>query len=266
MTILVTGGTGTLGRLVVPLLRVAGASVRVMSRRPGSSPDTVVGDLDTGAGVDEAVGGAETIVHCAGTNSGDKEKTEMLVRAARRAGAPHLVFISVVGADRVPVVSRFDRMAFGYFESKRGAELAVENSGLPWTTLRATQFYDLVLIALRPLLKLPVLPVPGVKAQPVDAADVARRLVDLALGEPRGLVPDIAGPRVYDATELVRSYLRATGMRRLIVPMPMAGRAAKAVKAGALIAPDCAVAGRTWEEFLTENVSDRGSGRRGSAP
>src|SRR6185312_5562726 len=147
-TVLVTGGTGTLGRLVVPRLRDAGRAVRVLTRGerpPEDGVAYVTGDLTTGQGVDAAVDGAEVIVHCAGTTTGDGEKTETLVRAAARAGMPHLVYISVVGADRVPVVSRVDRAMFGYFASKRAAEDVVAGSGLPWTTLRATQFHDLML-------------------------------------------------------------------------------------------------------------------------
>ena len=84
-------------------------------------------------------------MHCAGAAKGDDEATRNLVRAAARAGAQHLVYISVVGADRVPVVSGVDRTMFGYFASKLAAEQVVADSGLPWTTLRATQFHDLFL-------------------------------------------------------------------------------------------------------------------------
>ncbi len=257
-TILVTGGTGTLGRLLVPRLHDAGAKVRVLSRSHHPSDggaEFAVGDLDTGEGVDEAVAGVDTIVHCAGSAKGDEQKTRRLVRAATRAGAPHLVYISVIGADRIPVVSRTDRAMFGYFAAKRAAELVIADSGLPWTTLRAAQFHNLILTVARQLAKLPVLPVPsGVPYQPVDAGEVADRLVALALGDPAGLVPDIAGPRTYQMTELVRSYLRAAGKRRLIMPVRAPGGAARAIRAGATVAPDRAVGRRTWEEFLAERV------------
>ncbi len=258
MTILVTGGTGTLGRLVVPLLQDADGEVRVLSRQPrqsSSDVEYVVGDLETGAGVDEAVAGAHTIVHCAGAQLGDDDKARTLVRAARAGGTPHLVVISVVGADRVPVRSRFDRMAFGYFANKLAAEKVVETSGLPWTILRATQFHDLILMTARAMAKLPVIPMPSsTRFQPIDAGDVAKRLAELALGEPAGLVPDVAGPRIYDAADLVRGYLRAAGRWRPIVRTPLPGRAAAAVRRGAILAPDRAVGTRTWEEFLAEKL------------
>jgi uncharacterized protein YbjT (DUF2867 family) len=258
-TILVTGGTGTLGRLVVPRLRDAGCEVRVLSRRSREDEEGVefvTGDLATGAGIEAAVQGAETILHCAGSNKGDGEKAINLVRAASGSGVRHLVYISVVGADRIPVVSGVDRAMFGYYGSKLAAERAVSDSGLPWTTLRATQFHDLLLMIARQMAKLPLIPVPaGFRFQPVDTEEVAERLVELALGTPSGLVPDMAGPRVYGMAELIRGYLRARRKHRPIVPIRIPGKAARAFRAGANLAPDRAVGRRTWEAFLAERVS-----------
>jgi uncharacterized protein YbjT (DUF2867 family) len=215
----------------------------------------MIGDLATGEGLEAAVDGVGTIVHLAGSAKGDEEKARQLVRAASRAGARHLVYISVVGAERIPVVSGVDRAMFGYFAAKRAAERVVADSGLPWTTLRATQFHDLLLMVARQLAKLPVIPVPaGVRFQPVDAGEVAARLVELALGTPSGLVPAIAGPRVYGMTELLRAYLRASRRHRPIVPVRLPGKAARALRAGANLAPDRAVGQRTWEEFLAERL------------
>jgi uncharacterized protein YbjT (DUF2867 family) len=259
--ILVTGGTGTLGRRVVRRLQDAGRKVRVLSRRSreaGEGIEYVTGDLATGRGIEAAVDGAEIIVHCAGSRKGDDDKARNLVRAAARAGTRHLVYISVVGADRVPVVSGADRAMFGYFASKLAAERVVADSGLPWTTLRATQFYDVMLLVAQQMTKLPVIPVPaGFRFQPVDAGEVADQLAELALGTPAGLAPDIAGPRVYTVPELLQSYLRASGKRRLMVPMPIPGKAAHAVRAGAILAPGRAVGHRTWEDFLAERVLSR---------
>jgi uncharacterized protein YbjT (DUF2867 family) len=256
--LLITGGTGTLGRLVGPRLREAGCQVRVLSRRSHESGDGIefmIGDLATGEGLDAAVDGVGTIVHLAGSAKGDEDKARNLVQAASRAGARHLVYISVVGAERIPVVSAVDRTMFGYFASKRAAEKVVADSGLPWTTLRATQFHDLVLTVARQLAKLPVLPVPaGFRVQPVDAGEVAARLAELSLGQPSGLVPDIAGPRVYGVAELLRGYLRASHRHRLILPVRLPGKAARAVRAGANLAPERATGHRTWEDFLTERL------------
>jgi uncharacterized protein YbjT (DUF2867 family) len=256
--ILVTGGTGTLGRQVVPRLRAAGRAVRVLSRQAHPAADGieyVTGDLLADEGIQATVDGADVIVHCAGGRKGDDEATRNLVRAASQAGSPHLVYISVVGADRIPLVSGVDRAMFGYFGSKLAAERVVADSGLPWTTLRATQFHDLALMTARQMAKLPVIPVPaGFKFQPVEVGEVADRLVELALGSPAGLVPDLAGPRVYEMADLLRGYLRACRKHRLMVPVWLPGQAARAVRAGANLAPDHAVGHRAWEDFLTERI------------
>jgi uncharacterized protein YbjT (DUF2867 family) len=137
--ILVTGGTGTLGRHVVPRLQDADCDVRVLSRHSHSPSDDVefmTGDLATGEGIEAAVAGVGTLVHCAGSSKGDEDKARNLVREASRAGVRHRD--TVVGADRIPIVSGIDRAMFGYFGAKLAAERTVADSGLPWTTLRAT--------------------------------------------------------------------------------------------------------------------------------
>jgi uncharacterized protein YbjT (DUF2867 family) len=256
--ILVTGGTGTLGRHVVRRLNSAGHHVRVFTRQPLNDEKGVSfarGDLLSGIGLDAVVAGVATIIHCAGSSKGDDIATRRLVEAAARIGRPHLVYISVVGADRVPVVGPMDRVMFGYFAMKRRAEQVVANSALPWTILRATQFHDLVLLVLQSLVKLPIVPVPsGFSFQPIDADDVAGHLVDLALKHPSGLVPEIAGPRVYSAAELATGYLHAIDRGRPLVPIRLPGSAARALRAGANIAPAHAVAGKTWEEFLASRL------------
>jgi uncharacterized protein YbjT (DUF2867 family) len=261
MRALVTGGTGTLGRLVVQRLQDAGCDVRVLSRRDRDgmqSIEFVAGDLATGEGIQAAVEGAEIIVHCAGGRKGDDDKARHLVRAASRAGTRHLAFISVVGADRIPITSVIDRAMFGYFGSKFAAERVVADSGVPWTTLRATQFHDLILMAVRAMARLPVVPIPvGFRLQPVDAGEVADQLVELALGTPAGLVPDMAGPDVYEMVELICGYLHTRGKRRPLLPMWVPGNAARAFRRGANLAPDRAVGRRTWEDFLAARAISR---------
>jgi uncharacterized protein YbjT (DUF2867 family) len=258
--ILVTGGTGTLGRQVVPRLLEAGRRVRVLTRDGHDHPEGVelaTGDLTTGEGIDAAVAGTEVVLHLAGTAKGDEVKARHLVRAAAQAGVRHLVFISVVGADRIPVTSAVDRAMFGYFAAKRAAEQVIADSGVGWTTLRATQFQESVLLIVRQLARLPlVVPVPaGWRFQPIAAGEVADRLVELTLGAPAGLVPALGGPRTYPLAELVRGYLRATHRRRLLLPVWTPGGAARTFRAGANLVPDRAVGHRTWEQFLTGRES-----------
>lgn len=262
MMVLVTGGTGTLGRRVVPRLQAAGCSVRVLTRRHTADHDGVhyvTGNLLSGERLDAAVEGVAAIVHCAGNGRGDATMTQNLVRAvAAQAESPHLVFISVVGADRVPV-SGVDRLLFFYFQNKLAAERVLAGSGLPWTTLRATQFYDLILLVARGLTKLPLIPVPaGFRFQPVETDEVAARLVELALGTPAGLVSEMGGPRIYAMDALIQSYLAATQRRRPIVAVPLPTKAARAIRAGANLAPEHAVGQRTWEEFLSDRAVHSG--------
>ena len=130
------------------------------------------------------------------------------------------------------------------------------DSGLPWTTLRATQFHESMLLLVQQMAKLPVIPVPARwKFQPIDAVEVADRLAELAPVTPSGLVPEIAGPRVYEMTELVRTYLQARGKHRLILPVWTPGKAARVFRSGANLAPDRAVGRRTWEDILAARMS-----------
>ncbi|MCQ4194893.1 SDR family oxidoreductase [Streptomyces parvulus] len=250
--ILVTGGTGTLGRLVTERLRADGHDVRVLSRH--SRPYAV--DLrEDGGGLDAALGGVETVVHCATSPRGDERAASNLVAAARRAGVAHLVHISIVGVDRVPL---------GYYRSKLAAERVIEESGLGWTLLRATQFHDLVARMLRSLAKAPVLPLPtGVGDQPVEVAEVAGRLAGLAAGAPAGRVADLGGPEVRTLDSLARAYLRATGRRRAVVNVPLAGKTYRAFRAGGHLAPERAVGTGTFEQFLTARYGGGEDGRRG---
>jgi uncharacterized protein YbjT (DUF2867 family) len=256
--ILVTGGTGTLGRLVVARLQEAGRRVRILSRNAHGDPaiEFVTGNLATGEGIDAAFDGIDVVIHCAGSAKGDEVKARHLVQAASKSGVRHIVYISVVGADRVPMAGAIDRAMFGYFGAKVAAERIIAGAGIPWTTLRATQFFDLTLTTVEQMAKLPVIPVPaGFRFQPVSADEVAARLVELALGSPAGLVSALGGPRAYDMADLVRGYLRAAHKHRPILRVPVPGQAAAAIRAGANLAPDRAVGRRTWEAFLAARVT-----------
>ncbi|MGW2887952.1 SDR family oxidoreductase [Streptomyces griseoruber] len=239
-TILVTGGTGTLGRLVTERLRADGHEVRVLSRH--SRPYAV--DLrEGGPGLDTALTGVDTVVHCASTpHGGDEKAAAQLIAAARKAGVRHLVYISIVGVDRVP---------FGYYRAKLAVERLVADSGLGWTVLRATQFHDLVLQVLEALARVPVLVLPaGVSDQPVEVAEVAGRLAELAAGAPAGRVADMAGPEVRTFESLARTYLKASGKRRRVVNLPLFGAAYRGFRAGGHLAPERAVGKGTFEEYL----------------
>jgi uncharacterized protein YbjT (DUF2867 family) len=189
----------------------------------------MTGDLVTGEGIEPAVAGVAAIVHCASSKKGDAEAACNLVRAAAStAQPPHLVFISIVGVDQ---------LSWGYMKAKLEAERIVANSGLPWTTQRATQFYDYLFNGAQTMAKLPVIPVPSdFLVQPIDPDDVAATLVELTLGEPAGRVPDRGGPQIASWAGMLRTSLRFRHRRRPVVEFWMPGLGK--VRAGGLLVPE----------------------------
>jgi uncharacterized protein YbjT (DUF2867 family) len=244
----VTGGTGKLGRVVVDQLIAAGHEVKVMSRRRSPAEGRprcqwATADLVTGEGVGAATSGSGVVVHCATSGSGSKDvtATKNLIEAARHADSPHLVYISIVGVDRVPL---------GYYRGKLAAETLVERSGVPHTILRATQFHDLLRVLFAWTAKLPVMLVPALRFQPVDVQEVAARLVELATGDPVGRAADMGGPQVRDAADLARAYLAVVGRDRAVLPVRLPGKAGRGYRLGGHLAPNHAVGRTTFEQYL----------------
>jgi uncharacterized protein YbjT (DUF2867 family) len=232
---LVTGATGTLGRQVVDAALAAGHAVHALSRRERHDDSAVRwrrGDLGEGVGIDEAVDGVDVIVNCATQPTGDRDVASMqnLTSAVRRKGVGHLVHVSIVGIDRIPLP---------YYRTKLRVEQVLEASGVGFTVLRATQFHDLINTSFSIQRYSPVLwALRGVSFQPIDTRDVARRLVELVDAAPAGRVPDIGGPTVRSHAELARLYLTARGGRRQVVAVPVPGRIVGAYRSGAHLAPE----------------------------
>ncbi|MFE7778184.1 SDR family oxidoreductase [Streptomyces sp. NPDC057445] len=249
-TILVTGGSGNLGSHVIGQLTGQGRQVRVLSRsvrsRHGApAVEWCVGDLATGEGLDQALEGVGTVVHCATdgrTQHGDVAATENLLKAGARAGSSHVVYVSIIGVDRHPLP---------YYQGKYRCEQAIQESGLPWTVLRAAQFHDLVHFALHQAARLPVMPaLADTRFQSIDTAEVARRTTELAIGEAQGRVADLPGPQTLAMADMARIYLRGTGRRRPVLPITLPGKVARAYRQGLHLAPAPLPGGRTFEEFL----------------
>jgi uncharacterized protein YbjT (DUF2867 family) len=239
-TVLVTGATGTVGRPTVAQLRNAGHDVRALSRRSG--PGLVTGDLLTGAGVDAAVDGVSTVLHLAtGLRRKDVGMAETLVDAALRSGVEHLVLISIVGVDRIPL---------GYYRDKVAIEKVVESSGLPHTILRASQFHDLVERMFAVQRRLPVVLAPSFSVQPIAPVEVAARLVELASSAPAGRVPDIGGPEARPLPELAHVWKAARGVRRGVVPVRVPGKVFSGYRAGHNLVPGPAYGRITFAEHL----------------
>jgi uncharacterized protein YbjT (DUF2867 family) len=251
--ILVTGGTGTIGKRVVPLLLAAGRNVRVLSRHPRANAtgiEYVEGDTVAGHGLQAALEGVDTVLHLAGGAKGDDIGAHNLAEAARSAGASHLILISVVGADKMPI---------GYFRAKAAAERTIMDSGVPWTVVRAAQLHDFVLPMVKGLARLPLTPVPrGLRFEPVHVGEVATRLAQLALAEPAGRVADVAGPEVLDIPELLATYTDSHGRRRPQLPVRLPGAIGRAYRAGEnLSGPGAQRMMFTWAEFLAEHSARR---------
>ena len=122
--VLVTGGTGRLGKLVVARLQDSGCDVRVLARHDRPTPHGVkffTADLRAGQGIEPAVTAAAAIIHCATSTRGDAEATRNLVAAASRTGSAHLVYVSIVGIDHIA--------SWGYPKTKLQAEQIVAESG-----------------------------------------------------------------------------------------------------------------------------------------
>src|SRR5437867_10598577 len=249
--ILVTGGTGVLGRQLVPKLQAAGHSVRVLSRRAGARVPVGValfhGEMATGEGLSQAVAGTQSIVHCATSplrhlRQVDVEGTKRLLEAADRAGCGHVVYISIVGIDRVP---------YPYYKVKLEAEGAIEASGLPFTILRATQFHHLILQFFRKAERAGFLFLPkGFVFQPVETEEVAERLAELVAAGPSARVPDTGGPEVRSIGDLARTYVDITASRARLVRLPVPGKSGRGFRAGLHTCPDHADGTVTWEQFL----------------
>ena len=227
MSITITGGTGTLGRRVVETLHAAGQAPSILSRRPGVGH--VVADLQSGAGLPQALDGTQTVLHLATNRRSDARATQHLLDAARTAGVQHLVYVSIVGVDAVPR---------GYYRSKLTCEELIASSGVPYTILRATQFHEFVADFLRPQRRLPRVVTLDVPVQPISTAAVASRLASLAAASPaHGRVDDLGGPDVLPLAEFARQWLEARGAapeaaRRRVVEWHLPGRLAAAYRAG----------------------------------
>jgi len=237
----VTGGAGTLGRLLVLRLRAAGHEVRVLSRRPAAGTHRV--DLATGEGLSAALDGATVVVHAATDRRlgrTDPEQTRRLLAAATHV--EHLLYVSIVGIDDIPL---------GYYRRKLDCERQIGASGVPSTILRATQFHELVAGLLRAVERWPVAALPlDARFQTVAADEVAARLVDLVGAPPAGRAPDLGGPEVQTLSAMVAVWREQRGRPRRVFRLPMPGGLGRAFREGRNTCPDQADGRQTWAEFV----------------
>lgn len=250
MNVLVTGGTGALGRDVVKGLRASGHRVRVLSRRSGTGADWVQGNLASGKGIDAAVAEMDVVVHAATAaariwqwRSVDVVGTRRLLEASRRAHVKHFVYVSIVGMEGV---------AYGYYHAKLAAEAILAEDIVPLSILRATQFHTLMETFLEGLSRLPrIVAVPFAwQFQPVDTRDVAARVVQIAAGSPAGRQPDFGGPEVRTFASIAQSWLKARRLEKNLVNLPLPGRFSRQIAEGKLLSPDHKDGNTTFEQYL----------------
>lgn len=272
---LVTGGTGVLGRELVTRLKEAGYTVRVMSRRPASSnpwPDVewAQADVASGKGLEEAVAGVEVVVHAAtdsaftpqGVRVGhllfpdsqvDVDGTRRVLEQAKKAKVSHIIYPSIVGIDRIPLT---------YYQHKLHAEEIIVNSGLPWTIQRATQFHDLTYGLLQFQARWPFLLLPtDFLFQPIDSAEFAERLREIVVAGPSGRLPDIGGPEVLSLRQLAEVWLKTRGLRRWTFHLPTWGKVAEGFRRGYLTCPQEKYGKVTWGEWVHKRFASGGESR-----
>jgi len=215
MKIVVIGGTGLIGSKTVANLRQGGHEVVAASLNTGV-------DIVTGEGLEDAMAGAQVVIDLANSPSfEDKAVLEFfetsgrnLLAAEAAAGVRHHVALSIVGTDRSPDI--------GYFRAKVAQEKLVENSGIPYTIIRSTQFLEFLGgIAASSSDGNIVRISPGL-FQPIAADDVAAIVADVALAAPRNGIVEIAGPERAPFNEIVARYLKAVGDPRQVVRDPEA--------------------------------------------
>jgi uncharacterized protein YbjT (DUF2867 family) len=262
MKILVTGGTGHLGRAVVARLKATDHHVRVLARRPGddTSVEWVRGDLATGEGVVTAVARVDAVIHAATHSPAaqrgsvrpldfvraptdvDVDGTKALLAAAEEAAVEHFIHVSIVG---LPHMARLP-----YSRVKLAAEELVRGSAVPWSIVRATGFYWLLDRMLAKMVGRPILLIPAdVRMQAVDSDDFAKSVVECVSDGRRGEREDFAGPEILTMRELAEQYLAVRGLRRRIWNAPLPRRIKSALEAGNT-SPGARRGPTTWADWL----------------
>jgi len=243
MRIAVAGGTGVVGRYVVERLKAAGETPVILTRAAGV-------DITTGAGLDAALHGVDSLIDVSNTTSARKKDaitffgagTSHLLQAGKQAGVRRHVILSIVGADRVD---------FGYYFGKRHQEALALGSGRPVSILRSTQLYEFA-GQLIDRSAGPLAVIPRMRIQPVAAQEVADALVALLDG-PLGVAPELAGPERLELTDLVRAVLKRRGSKKLVLPVRAPGRTGRAMADGALLPTDDGPRGHvTFAEWLAD--------------
>ena len=249
MKIVVIGGSGLIGKKLVAMLRERGHEVTA------ASPSTGVNAV-TGQGLAEALAGAHTVVDVANAPSWEdqavleffEQSGRNLLAAEAAAGVRHHVALSVVGTDRL--------LASGYFRAKMAQENLIKAGRIPYTIVRATQFFEFVGAIAQFSTDGQTVRLPPAMMQPIVSDDVAAALADVAVSQPKNGMVELAGPEPIRMDELVRRLLRASGDRRQVVTDPTAGYYGTEVNDRSLTPGDRPLIGPTrFDDWLATSVA-----------
>ncbi|GIW82434.1 MAG: epimerase [Gemmatales bacterium] len=254
MKVLITGGTGTLGRELTIAVAKAGHLVRIGSRRRMAGAvdpqqEWAPIQLVDGSGLTNAVEGIEAVIHAATdvrkAKKVDVAGTRRLIEVCQAAGIKHLIYVSIVGIDEIPL---------GYYRCKLQAEQIVAQCGVPFSIVRATQFHTLIDQLLTNAARFPlVMPLPtDFQVQSVAPVEVAGRLVR-ALGEgPSGRVTEFGGPEVMTLGEAVEIWKEIKRKRKRVIHVPMPGKVATGFRTGKNIVRSGEFGCLRWAEWLRQ--------------
>ena len=241
MRIAVAGATGTVGAHTVRFAEAAGHEVLQLARSNGV-------DLRTGRGLD--LDGIDVVIDVSGPRGGTSSQqffvsaTEQLLSAGARAGVAHHLVLSIVGAAKAP---------FGYYAGKAMQEQLVAEAEVPWTILRATQFFEFAEQNVKQIGRFTI--APKMLSQPLAATAVADALVSLAEGNAAGIVDDLAGPEVMRIADVARAIARAKGDSPRVLEVPMPGRFGQALRDGSILpSAQAKIVGPSLEQWLAESV------------
>ncbi len=246
MKIVVIGGTGLIGSQVVALLR--GRGHEAVAAAPSTGVDTL-----TGEGLAQALKGADVVVDVSNSPSFETEaaldffsrSAQHLVEAEKEAGVRHHVTLSIVGVDQVP--------DYGYYLAKVAQEEAVRNGGVPYSIVRAAQFFEFIAPVMGMSTQGAEVRVPSTRLRPIASADVAGAVADAALGEPSYGVRNIAGPEVHRLDRLAEITLAAKPDGRTVVTDEAAGLFAS-MPDGVLVGDDTVHSASTrYEDWLKQH-------------
>jgi uncharacterized protein YbjT (DUF2867 family) len=246
MKVVVVGGTGLIGRKLVKLLNAGGHEAVPVSKSTGV-------DVITGEGLAEALRGAGAVVDVTNAPSwGDDEVLAFFTTSARNqaeaekaAGVRHHLAVTIVNADTMP--------DSGYMRAKVAQEQVIAESGIPYTIVRATQFYEFLSMIAGASTVDGEVRVTTAAFQPVAGDDVAALLAELVDQPPLNGRIDLGGPEVQPMSTFVKRFLDATDDTRKVVPDPAAGYFGAEVDDSSLTTRDGArIGATTFPEWLSK--------------